>query len=351
MTKHGKSNTGKNSAGNNSITERTKINPQNIDVANYFMTLTTEAVSADILSENEIIYMQSQIADILADKIWQYTRGESTSVSSETASDLIESIVFALDFFCISAVKSDGGNLANDRCVEMLREKAGIKYCYEKGLEHIAQAAYNAENLYSKLPETRLRTENTAYNVTINKSFALFFKNYDLRFFPHKSARFDYPLALSGEIYKYKGILYADEYLRYLILENEFCSLFETKDIQRLIKIYADNYGFTVNDLMENIFEKVFANILLSLSAGSNSLFIKREQYNKISDNFYNEAETGRLIHEYTQELIIKLKIVNPELQKYILKYQKIFAEFIVDAVRHEHLDTLIIYDDIFYQD
>lgn len=341
------------------IEKISKINAQNIDAANYFMSLVSEAVDAGITAESETVYMQSQISDILADLIWQYNAGASTSVKTQTAADLVESVIFALDFFCISAVKADDSVLSYENCVEMLREKAGIKNCYAKGLENIAPAFNHAQNLYNKLLANKLNIGIASYNAVVNKSLASVLKKYDVRFFPHKTSLpipFDYPLALSEEINKYKGILYVNGYLRYLLLENEFCTLFDLKDIQRLLKLYANDNGFIVSELMENIFEKVFANILFSMLANSEnvSLSVRREQYNKIAENFYDngicrdETSVESLICKYVQKLIINLKIENPELQKYIFKYQKKFAKNILPAIQQNYLHNLIIYDDIY---
>ena len=346
---------------NSNIEEISKINEQNIDPANYFMTLTSEAAAVGILSEGEIAYMQSQIADIIADNIWQYNSGESTSVTNEIAADLIESIVFALDCFCISVVKSDNGGLINEKCVEMLREKAGIKNCYLKGLEYISRLVNYNKNLYNELYINKLKIGIALYNSAINKSLAIFFKNYNMRLFTHRinisepvSFFFDYMPALSSEIKNYKGILYVNEYIRYLLMENEFCSLFEIKDVQRLMKLYADNNGFYVNELMENIFEKVFTNAFFSTIADSNkvNLFINRRQYIKISENFYDNGNCRddifiyELINDYAQRLLLNLKINNPELQKYIFKYQNKFAENILPAIQNNYLQNLITYDD-----
>ena len=74
---------------------------------------------------------------------------------------------------------------------------------------------------------------------------------------------------------------------------------------------------------------------------------------NAIIGNFYNkdEEDIRILIHEYAQELIINLKISNPELQKYILKEQEKFAKTVVQAVQRGYLRNLIVCDDIYYQD
>lgn len=346
MEKHGEN--------NQNIESISRINAQNIDLANYFMSLTGEAVAVGILSENEVVYMQSQISDILADVIWQYNGGSSTSVTTEAAADLIESIVFALDCFCISICKDDSICSIDEKCLEMLKEKAGIKNAHQKGIKYIAQIFNDAKKIYNELYLNKLNIGISLYNATINKEFILFFKKYDTQLFSHRiNPLFDYPLALSGEIKDYKGILYVHQYLKYLTLENEFCSLFDIKDIQHLMKNYANNNGFTLSELMENIFEKVFLNSLFCVLLDSDniSLSIKREEYNKIAEKLYDndickdEIYIKDLINEYTKKLMINLKINNPKLQIYILKYQKKFTKNILSAIQKKYLHNFIIYN------
>ena len=340
-----------------------KINPQNINPANFFMTLTTEAAAVGILSESEILNMQSQISDMLADIIWQYNGGASTSVTTETASDFIESVVFTLDCFCISVTGGetcDISSAAYERCVEMLRGKSGIKNCHAKGAEYIPLLVNQAKDLYKDLYVNKLSTGISIYNITINKSVAVFFQKYNMRFFAHDIPSsnkfekfFEYFLALSSEIKEYKGILYVGKYLRYILLENEFCALFDIKDVQRLMKLCANNNGFVVSELMDNIFEKVFANVFFYtlLDSDNISLFIKQEQYSKIAEIFYengkcrDEMHITGLVHEHIQKLIRDLKITNAELCKYILNYQNIFTGSILFAAQKDYLHNLITYD------
>ena len=128
-------NHGKNDEDNiAALTEISEIKSENIDVKAYFLSLTDNALNADLLTEKDIDNMQSQIYSILSDSIWQYTNGTSTSVTSREAGNLLRDILHTIDFFCISETKR-GKRLID--LIKILNEKAGIKKCYEKGLEFL----------------------------------------------------------------------------------------------------------------------------------------------------------------------------------------------------------------------
>ena len=128
-------NHGKNSENN--ITDLTGIHElkaEDIDVSAYFLSLTDNAFNIGLLTEKDINDMQSQIYSILSDNIWMHTNGTSTSVTSKEANGLMLAILHTLDSFCIFEINL--GRKLTD-LVKDFKEKAGIKKCYDKGLEFI----------------------------------------------------------------------------------------------------------------------------------------------------------------------------------------------------------------------
>ena len=125
-------NHGKNNIKN--LTETYEIKAENIDMNAFFLSLTDNALNAGLLSEKDIEDMQSQIYDILSANIWQHTNGTSVSVTSKEAEELTLEILYTLDCFCISKA-------ANDKelngLIKLFKEKAGIKKCYQNGLDFI----------------------------------------------------------------------------------------------------------------------------------------------------------------------------------------------------------------------
>jgi len=122
------------------LAEIHKIKAENINADAYFMSLADNALDAGLLSEKDMTDIQSQIYDILSDNIWMYTNGTSTSVTSKEANNLVLAILHVLDSFCISEAGSPGININEIKLVDLIKifkEKAGIKKCYEKGLEFL----------------------------------------------------------------------------------------------------------------------------------------------------------------------------------------------------------------------
>lgn len=336
----------KKNGENEAVESVSRINTANIDPANYFMTLVNEAGKAGILSENGIAYMQSQIYDIFADNIWMYNDGASTSVTEEIASEMLQSIIFILDCFCIVSLKSAG----NDKCVEMLIEKAGLKKCYNEGIIYAGKILHRVKTLYNEVFASKININVPLYNETMNKAVAQSIKRYDRRFFAHRRGYdIDYPAALSGELLNYKGIFYIREYLIYIRLENEFCSLFDMKDVRKLIRTFALNNKIEETDLMENIFEIVFCNAFFStfICSGKIDLFIKRNQYKIIAGNFSgaDDKTVTFLIRKHILKLIVSLGIENPLLRDYIFRYNRQFAKNILSAVKNNYLKNYITFE------
>lgn len=336
----------KKNGENNAIEAASKINPESIDAANYFMTLVNAAAEAEMLTESVIGDMQFQIYDILADNIWMYNDGTSTSVPEELASEMLQSIVFILDCFCIVTAQSEG----NDKCAEMLAVKAGVKNCYNDGIIYAGRIVERTKSLYNEVFASKINIAVPLYNETLNKAVALSIKRYDRRFSAHRRGyNIDYPAALSGELLNHKGILYIREYLICIRLENEFCSLFDMKDVRKLIRTFALNNKIDEFDMTENLFEIVFQNAFFStfINSGKVDLFIKRSEYDIISEKFAgaDDKAMDSLIKKHILKLIVSLGIENPLLRDYIFRYNKQFTKNILSAVKNNCLRCYMTFD------
>lgn len=108
-----------------------------------------------------------------------------------------------------------------------------------------------------KAMEGALPIDNISYNDTI-RSIEGFFKKYDIQFFAHKiPCSIDYQPchAVPEEL---QGIEYINEYLRRIVLENRFCSRFDSGKIIELLEAYCPDY----RELLINIYEPVATNAL-----------------------------------------------------------------------------------------
>ena len=128
-----------NHGGNNNLIETPKIKSENINLNAYFLSLTDIALEAGLLTDKDMDDIQSQIFDILSDKIWMYTNGTSASVTSKEANEMTLEILYVLNCFC----RTEAGEIPNEHklpdLIKLFKEKAGIKKCYQKGLDFIKQ--------------------------------------------------------------------------------------------------------------------------------------------------------------------------------------------------------------------
>ena len=204
--------------GENSLEVASLLSPKNIDPANYFLSLTGAAAEAGLLAQGEFISMEAQIHDILADVVWMYNNGTSTSVTEELATEFIESILFTLDCFCIAEGKY-GSAADNEVILDMLREKAGIKKCYEKGTAYIDMIWQQAKNTYNDIYISNPNVNSGFYKEIFNETLPRILKSYQKYFFAHHTGiDIFYPPELAKQLRKYKGILYINEYLKYVKL-------------------------------------------------------------------------------------------------------------------------------------
>lgn len=102
-----------------------------------------------------------------------------------------------------------------------------------------------------------MQVDNISYRETI-LSIESFFRKYDIQFFAHDiPCNIDYQLChdVPEEL---QGIKYINEYLRRFILENRFCSRFDSDIIIKLLEACCPDY----RELLINIYEPVATNAL-----------------------------------------------------------------------------------------
>ncbi|MCL2157961.1 MAG: DUF6179 domain-containing protein, partial [Oscillospiraceae bacterium] len=122
-----------NPGENKSLSETYAIKTGDMNESAYFLSLTENALGAGLLTEADIADMQRQIYAILAENIRIGTNGKSTSVASAKAGELMESILYVLDCFCLHKTAANTDEKALNGLVETFKKKAAIGDCYREG--------------------------------------------------------------------------------------------------------------------------------------------------------------------------------------------------------------------------
>lgn len=213
----------------------------------YFKSLMKEGYNAGILTEQNIRDIQLSLLNLLTRQVNKYTSYESTSVRTEKAQEILESITY-----CIGAYLKKDPDLKHQ--LELINPE-NMDNLFSLGLAVMKESVTHSQRILEQLKEEAMDTGNLAYTNTIFHGIPDFYHDYDMRYAAQEGGgSIDYPLAI--DITDLDGAEYIMEYLTRLSLENRFCRHFPIKAIKQLLKGYHKDYA----DLLINIFEIVLTN-------------------------------------------------------------------------------------------
>lgn len=198
------------------------------------------------ISEEDKMLIEFKIWNLLGKHTERYTMGDSTSVPIEIAEELLNSICFSLGL--------ELRELMNAK--EVLMEE-DISDLLKASWSKITSLMERGKKLLEAVRKSSPNIENISYKDTLNE-IDKFFNKYDYRFFAHKiDCSIDYQLS-NPVSEKLQGIEYINEYLKALLIENEFCICFDRDNIIYILNSYCSDY----KELLINIFEPILTNAI-----------------------------------------------------------------------------------------
>lgn len=305
-----------------------------ISKEHYFQSLLQIAHSNNLLSIRELEIIQLQMFELLTEIIGYYTRDESSSVREEVAEQIILSLCYTLGL-CLKEQQSINESL------ELLKNTK-LKQLFTEGEKILKAKVELCKSLLNTVYETRLKAETLAYTDTIDYGIPPFFKEYDTRFESHGNpGSIDYPLAV--DVVNLVGVEYLEEYLNRLILENKFCALFDTEEIEALLKGFNKDYAH----MLINVFQLVLTNYIGCILNGKvgTSLDISEGDrgyiYSMTKD--LPEKMLEKLILMAVEKLCDNLCIDDEVLIKYIKKSVFEIIPQIENAIKIDKLERVFI--------
>lgn len=194
------------------------------------------------LTPEETAALQLRMTEVLADEVYRYNNGQSSSVRTETAQSLLESILYAVTAYL--ATQPDPATALKTHDINELREK---------GVVLLRQYVAECRELLPKVKATRVQTDLIAYNHTIDECFEAFFSRYDPRFQAQETPAglIDYPLYLDD--WSVTGVLYIRNYLTQLLRENGFCARYPKNRIRALLLTHGLKHHIDYREILQNI--------------------------------------------------------------------------------------------------
>ncbi|MEL7569888.1 MAG: DUF6179 domain-containing protein, partial [Eubacteriaceae bacterium] len=211
---------------------------------NYLALISNQALQDGILSDDDVLDIQMKLFSLLAKRTHRYTMDDSSSVPIEIAEDLYQSICFSISLF----LKQTGNSI-------LFLKDTEPGQLLKLAWTEIELQIKEGKKLLKLVRSTSQKIDNKSYIDTL-KEIGNFFKDYDYRFYAHEiPCDIDYQLCqpLNKEL---QGIEYINEYLRSLLIENEFCSHFDKGIIVALLRSYCPDY----KDLLINLYEPIAVN-------------------------------------------------------------------------------------------
>ena len=282
-----------------------------------------------------------ELIPIVAELTEKYTSKESTSVSYNTAKQLMNAVIYCMNEIDLVNYELDSG-AAKDMAVKDMTEQQDSKLAYRTGYELVVKKVFKTKALFEEMALDFNAYRNRAYYETVMKGMPAFFLYYDPKFNPQNHIlTLDYPTIKS--VQNSCGIDAIYEYLSYTKLEQELLKAFPEEYITTLLSFYHADY----EELFINIGSIVLRNIIVCMILGKNITNHCFEKNDAVILKKYIESSSQ-------EELEIKLcnlvKILvnqvynhNEQLYEYLKEDVKDISFELINAVEHDCLDIMFL--------
>lgn len=283
-------------------------------------------------------FKMEDLMPLVADLTDKYTSKDSTSVTYETARQLMEAVLY-----CIRAAnKSEVAVVSPD-----MDQSELAKLLYQSGYQKILDNVMRAKSLSDKIFSTFRDYGNRSYYDTVIEGMPAFFIHYDARFCPQDHLlTLDYPL-ISG-IGKRLGIQAIHYYLTAIWLEQFFLKELDEQYIREVLTGYYTDY----EDLFVNVCSPVLRNLIGGAIAGKASSqrgfaeadFERIREFVRINIGVKEESKLESKLEEIVQVLVKHRYGDNQNLFSYLKKDLHSFAIELVNAVNNNCLHTMFVF-------
>lgn len=299
----------------------------------YFQSLVEQAHYCGLLSDRELSAIQKDLLLILAKQTEQWTLGESSSIPTEKAQDIMTSVLFVIGI----QLKS---YQTPDQAVGMLKSEP-LNTLFVNGLRLVRQKMAICRRLQKRILNHLLATPNVYYRSTIADGINGFFKLYRPQFAAqeiHITA--DYPVFMGRP--QLEGIEFIEKYLRCIQAENAFCVCFAPEDIHHLLCGLTEDY----RSVPLNIFEPVLLSALGLIIRDRSPLRLNLTEedlsflYQKFSEQ--SEEEVQDCLRNALSSLYKEMNLPQVSMQYAALCIPNI-AVLILNAVKLKTLDKVFL--------
>lgn len=282
---------------------------------------------------DEVIQKAIPIVARLTEK---FTNKESTSVSYDTARQLMNAVLYCLresDQNC--DVEGSNAMSNTDKFID-------IEAHYQCGCHLVIKKVMKTKCIYNEIIPVFKSYGNVSYYETVIKGMPVFFERYDPRFNPQNHIlTLDYPLIL--EVTDRCGIDLIYQYLVVIKLEQEFLSLLPQNYIMEVLDSYHSECASLFINVCSIILHDVLARMIVGKSIAAKKL--DRNDY-QVLKKFVADISQPEL----EKKLICLIMILvergyqkNQSLLEYLKADARNFSFELLNATKHNNLEVVFV--------
>lgn len=253
-------------------------------------------------------YELEDLVPIVAKLAEGYTSKESTSITYEKASQLMEAVIYSIN-------EGESWRLFSIAQQNELTPKR----MYEIGAKCVEEKTKETLKLYNELMTHFSSYDNECLRDTVSKGLPEFFKWYDFKYNPQNTIlTLDYPVLM--DISEHIGIDKIYNFVLCIQLEQKFLNVFPYEFVVEILARYDKKYEF----IIENVCEIVLMNILIHILAEKkiSVLDFEAEEYSKIQEFIkkYSLSDLREALKDSVDILIMTYYDNDKKLMEYLYK-------------------------------
>ncbi|MCI5503805.1 MAG: DUF6179 domain-containing protein, partial [Eubacterium sp.] len=223
---------------------RHPVSPELLNSKYYFQSLLEQALVCGLLSGEEVLKIQADLLFVLARQANKWNKGRSSSMPTEKAQDIMESICFVIGLRLKSCDSPE-------QAVDILKTEP-LGTIFENGMKRVQRKIVVSKHLQKYILSHLFATPNEFYYSTIAEGISGFFKLYRPEYEAHEiHITADYPVLLGRP--ELNGIEFIEQYLRCIDAENAFCTCFDARKIHHLLCGLMIDYKSVPMNLFEPV--------------------------------------------------------------------------------------------------
>ena len=237
-----------------------------------------------------IEYEMEELVPIVAALSEKYTSKESTSVSYETARQLMEAVMY-----CINECVSDQTLVSSQRL--------SAADAYQYGYEALTQKVKRAQAVYNEMIVDFCGYGNRNYEATVQKAIPGFFLYYDAQFAPQETIiTMDYPTIcpVTGKC----GIDAIETYVKYISYEQKFMGEFQRQYVYEVLERDQSDHKNGFDNICRVILRHVLGHLLIKKGFREEA---GEQDYEKLCDLVISSS--GQQLREVLTGLLEQLVI------------------------------------------